>query len=265
MNIPFSKYHGTGNDFIMIDDRTLIFPADNQEFIRRLCHRRFGIGADGVILIRDHGTLDFRMVYFNADGKEGSMCGNGGRCAAAFAFHLGLAGEQPKFETIDGIHVATLRDQENVRLKMNDVRDLKDTKDHFLLDTGSPHYVKFVDDLDGLDVFQAGRAVRYRKDHEKEGVNVNFVQVINDVLYVRTYERGVEDETLSCGTGVVAAAICRAVMEKSDKTSFRIRTRGGSLLVSFRPGGPGIFEDVFLEGPVTYVYKGSIQPELLIP
>ena len=249
----------------MVDDRTLIFPAENHEFIRLLCHRRFGIGADGVILIRDHGILDFRMVYFNADGKEGSMCGNGGRCAAAFAFHLGLAGEQPVFETIDGIHEAVLLDRDNIRLKMNDVRGLIKAKDHFLLDTGSPHYVKFVDDLENMDVFHAGRTVRYGKDFEKEGVNVNFVQEKEGVLHVRTYERGAEDETLSCGTGVVAAAICTAVKDKSGKTSRSIRTRGGDLQVSFQPGGPGIFENVFLEGPATYVYKGSVLAEMLIP
>ena len=245
----------------MIDDRTLIFPAENQEFIHQLCNRRFGIGADGLVLIRDHGTLDFRMVYFNSDGKEGSMCGNAGRCAAAFAFHLGMAGEQPTFETIDGIHEAVLLDQETVRLKMNEVSGLKEAKDHIILDTGSPHYVKFVDDLESLDVIQEGRAVRHSKEHAKEGINVNFVQTKDGKLHVRTYERGVEDETLSCGTGVVAAAICMAVKEKSDKTSFRIITRGGNLQVSFRPGGPGIFQDVFLEGPATYVYKGSIQSE----
>jgi diaminopimelate epimerase len=265
LKIQFSKYHGTGNDFIMVDDRTLIFPAENREFIRRLCHRRFGIGADGVILIRNHGTLDFRMVYFNSDGREGSMCGNGGRCAAAFAFHLGMSGEQTVFETIDGIHEAVLLDQQLVRLRMNNVSGDRQVEDHFLLNTGSPHYVKFVEGLEDLDVVQMGRLVRFSRDHEKEGINVNFAQANDNELYVRTYERGVEDETWSCGTGAVAAAISMSVRERSGKKSINIATRGGKLKVTFRHAGPGNFEDVFLEGPAIYVYKGTVQPELLIP
>ncbi len=243
----------------MIDDRTLSFPAENEDLIRRLCHRRFGIGADGLILIRDHGTLDFRMVYFNADGFEGSMCGNGGRCAAAFSFHLGLSGEQAVFETIDGIHEAVLLDRETVRLRMKDVNDLTVKKDHFLLDTGSPHYVKFVNELESLDVNQAGRSVRFSRAFKEKGINVNFVQAGEGEIFVRTYERGVEEETLSCGTGVVAAAVCAAAGGKSGEPGFRVRTRGGSLRVTFRQTGPASFEDVTLEGAATYVYKGSIR------
>ena len=260
MKIAFSKYHGTGNDFIMIDDRTLTFPAENEEFIKGLCHRRFGVGADGVILVRDHGSLDFRMVYFNADGMEGSMCGNGGRCAAAFAFHLGLAGEQQVFEAIDGIHEAALLDSGIVRLKMTDVKDIERVQDHFLLNTGSPHYVRFVDDLEAMDIFQVSRSIRYSDEFNENGINVNFVQASGEELFVRTYERGVENETLSCGTGVVAAAISASA--DTGKTSFRIRTRGGVLKVFFRRQGEEAFNDIFLEGPATYVYKGSIESSL---
>ena len=258
MKAEFSKYHGTGNDFIMIDDRTLFFPAENPELIRHLCDRRFGIGADGLILIRDHGTLDFRMVYFNSDGREGSMCGNGGRCAVAFAFHLGMASEQPVFEAIDGIHEATLVDRENIQLKMQDVKGVREMDDHFLLDTGSPHYVKFLDDIESLDVIREGRAIRNSETFKKDGVNVNFTQSGKDGLYVRTYERGVENETLSCGTGVVAAAICDGIRTGSDKSAFSIKTRGGQLKVSFQSTGPSTFQNIILEGPATYVFKGSI-------
>jgi diaminopimelate epimerase len=246
----------------MIDDRTLTFPVENQELIQRICQRRFGVGADGVILLRDHGTLDFRMVYFNADGKEGSMCGNGGRCAVAFAIHLGLAGEQIVFEAVDGIHEAVLVDSDNIRLKMQDVKEIKVEKEYFLLDTGSPHYVKFVDDLDELDVLMEGRSVRYNEEFEDIGVNVNFVQSSKKELYIRTYERGVEDETLSCGTGAVAAAICAAAKGNFEKSLYRIRTRGGKLGVFFKTSGKDGFRDVYLEGSATYVFKGSIHAEV---
>lgn len=246
----------------MIDDRSLTFPAGDPSFIRSLCDRRFGIGADGIILIRDHGTLDFRMVYFNADGKEGSMCGNGGRCAAAYAYHLGLAGEQPVFEAVDGIHEAVLLDRNNIRLKMQDVRKITEKKGHFLLDTGSPHYVRFFKNLDELDVSREGRLVRYSQEFIREGINVNFVQYDKDELYVRTYERGVEDETYSCGTGVVAAAIAAALRHTSVKYTFRIRTRGGTLRVGFDRNSPSEFTDIYLEGPATYVFKGNYPADI---
>jgi len=265
VKIEFSKYHGTGNDFIMIDDRTLTFPSDNRDLIRQICHRRFGIGGDGLILVRDHGTLDFRMVYFNADGNEGSMCGNGGRCAAAFAYHLGMAGEQTVFEAIDGIHEADLVDSENIRIKLQDVRELKKRKDYFLVDTGSPHYVKFVQDLDKFDMVKAGREIRYDREFKKDGINVNFVELRAGELWVRTYERGVEDETLSCGTGVVAAAICSSVRQSKDNLSVRVRTAGGCLQVAFNKVESGKYSDIYLEGPATYVFKGSFQTEIILP
>jgi len=262
MKILFSKYHGTGNDFIMVDDRTLTFPVENQDLIQELCNRKFGIGADGLILLRDHGTLDFRMIYFNSDGLEGSMCGNGGRCAVSFAFHLGLAGEQQVFEAADGIHEAVLLEGSNVRLKMLDVAGVDRESDHYLLDTGSPHYVKFVDDLEELDVYGAGKAIRYSSAFKNVGVNVNFVQAEGDGIFVRTYERGVENETLSCGTGVVAAAIAASVEEHEGKSSYKIRTPGGRLLVSFKSKEVGSFSEVFLEGPAVYVYKGSLPTDI---
>jgi diaminopimelate epimerase len=254
----FSKYHGTGNDFIMIDDRDESFPMDRQFLISQLCDRRFGIGADGLILIHEHPDLDFSMVYFNADGKEGSLCGNGGRCAVAFARELGMCDTTARFHAIDGVHDAELVRPDHIRLHMQPVTAVIRHEDHCLLDTGSPHYCLFASGLEKMDVVHSGRKIRYSKDFKKEGINVNFIQREGENLFVRTYERGVENETYSCGTGVVASAICAALWDKTDKTAFRIRTLGGELSVSFRQTGPAAFEDVVLEGPATFVFSGTL-------
>lgn len=261
MESGFSKYHGTGNDFIMIDDRDETFPLDKQFFISHLCDRRFGIGADGLILIREHPDLDFRMVYFNADGKEGSLCGNGGRCAVAFAHKLGMCDASTRFQAIDGIHDAELVRPDHIRLHMPPVSGVTRHEDHCLLDTGSPHYCIFASGLDEMDVYHSGRKIRYGKDFNEEGINVNFIQQEAEKLFVRTYERGVENETYSCGTGVVASAICAALndkTDKTDKTAFRVRTLGGELSVTFRQKGPDTFEDIILEGPATFVFSGTL-------
>jgi diaminopimelate epimerase len=254
----FSKYQGTGNDFIMIDDRDESFPVERQSEISRLCHRRFGIGADGLILIREHPDHDFRMIYFNADGREGSLCGNGGRCAAAFAQDLGMCGQITRFQARDGIHAAEIIRPDHVRLHLQPVSGIAWHEDHCILNTGSPHLVAFADELEKMDVYQLGRKIRYSKAFKEEGINVNFIQHEPDQLFVRTYERGVENETFSCGTGVVASAICAALHDKTDKTAFRIRTLGGELMVSFRRNGPESFTDIILEGPAVFVYKGSL-------
>jgi diaminopimelate epimerase len=253
----FSKYHGTGNDFIMIDDRDESFPREKQHFISHLCHRRFGIGADGLILIGKHPELDFRMIYFNADGREGSLCGNGARCAVAFAHQLGICGATARFQAADGIHDAEMAGPDHIRLQMNPVSGIARYEDHCTLYTGSPHYCVFASGLEKMDVCLSGRRIRYSKDFKEEGINVNFIQREAESLFVRTYERGVENETYSCGTGVVASAICAALHEETDKTAYRVRTPGGELSVSFRRTGPDTFEDIILEGPATYVFSGT--------
>ncbi len=258
MESGFSKYHGTGNDFIMIDDRDETFPMDKEFFISHLCDRRFGIGADGLILIREHPDLDFNMVYFNADGKEGSMCGNGGRCAVAFAHKLGMCDATAKFRAVDGVHEAELVRPDHVRLHMQPVSGVMRQKNHYLVDTGSPHYCLFAGGLKDMDVYHSGRMIRYSDDFKEQGINVNFIQKEAETLFVRTYERGVENETYSCGTGVVASAICAALHDKTDKTAFRVRTLGGELTVTFKKTGPDTFEDIILEGPATFVFSGTL-------
>ncbi|HOY33328.1 MAG TPA: diaminopimelate epimerase [Bacteroidales bacterium] len=253
----FFKYQGTGNDFIVIDNRGHTFTA-GEGLINRLCHRRMGIGADGMLLLEDSQTHDFAMRYFNSDGREGSMCGNGGRCVAAFAYRLLKLNEKICFMAVDGEHQAEILNSENgvsqVRLKMTDVLGVQHDEGYFFLDTGSPHYVTFVDDADVLDVVASGRAIRYSPMFP-QGTNVDFVEINNYCLYVRTYERGVEDETLSCGTGVTAAAIAASFI--MPRNSFDITTRGGKLKVSFTRQDEH-FSDIWLEGPAAEMYEGKI-------
>lgn len=257
MTLEFYKYHGTGNDFILISDLESGFPGEDTELIRHLCERRFGIGGDGLILIRKDPDTDFRMVYYNSDGKEGSMCGNGGRCAVAFAYHMGLCGQTATFHAIDGTHVAKIIRPEYIQLKMQPVSGISIKKDHYELDTGSPHYVTFVDQVETVDVYKTGRKIRLSNAFRAEGINVNFVEKGPDRLFVRTYERGVENETWSCGTGVVAAAICASLQDPSGKSSYDIRTRGGDLSVSFLREGDNRFRNIILEGPAEFVYQGT--------
>ncbi len=259
MAFEFYKYQGTGNDFIVIHDISSGFPHDNVELIRHLCERRFGIGADGLILIHSHPDLDFRMVYFNADGKEGSMCGNGGRCAAAFAFRMGLCGQATTFLASDGTHVAKIIEPDHVQLKMQPVSGVRIQPDHYELNTGSPHYVTFVKEVENVDVYRLGRKIRLSNAFRAEGINVNFVEHGTDRLFVRTYERGVENETWSCGTGVVAAALCAALRDPSDRSEFQVRTRGGDLAVSFRKEEGNAFRNIILEGPAEFVYQGTFE------
>lgn len=253
----FFKYQGTGNDFIMIDDRDGIFPASDQAFVERLCHRRFGIGADGLILLQNDPEYDFRMVYFNADGAEGSMCGNGGRCIVRFAHDLGLFEKKTRFIAVDGGHVAVV-DGENISLKMSDVSGIENRGGLTFLNTGSPHVVQFVDDLESLDVVADGRSIRYSEPFQPGGTNVNFAQIVDaNTLFVRTYERGVEDETYSCGTGVTAVALV-AHQQLSMSDPIHIQTIGGNLSVSFQYQGEDVFESIHLIGPAKRVYSGSI-------
>ncbi len=255
--LSFNKYQGTGNDFIMIDDRTGTFDL-NQPQIEFLCDRRFGIGADGLILLQKAEGFDFRMVYFNADGREGSMCGNGGRCTVRFAHDLGVFDESTSFIAVDGPHEANVHG-EIVSLKMSDVEGSKEMGGSRFYNTGSPHVVKYVTDIDNFDVVAEGKAIRYSDFwQEKGGTNVNFVEVIDDLnIKVRTYERGVEDETYSCGTGVTACALDRFT-ERALTSPVKILTKGGELEVSYNAEKSGSFSEIWLSGPAIQVFVGKI-------
>tara|TARA_B100000953_G_scaffold242257_1_gene203971 strand:+ start:3428 stop:4264 length:837 start_codon:yes stop_codon:yes gene_type:complete len=260
MNLEFYKYQGTGNDFVMIDNRDLKVSKNNTKLIKQLCDRRFGIGGDGLILLEnpDVAEDDFKMVYFNADGNPSSMCGNGGRCLVAFANYLGIVEKTARFTAVDGPHEATISEGV-VSLKMQNVADVKLKEEYSFLDTGSPHHVIFVKDVQSEDVQQKGSEIRYSELYKDiNGTNVNFVQQINDeVLKVRTYERGVEDETFSCGTGVTAVAIAAYQTGKIQNKQIKLETPGGSLEVKFEKTGSG-FENIWLTGPAVQVFKGEI-------
>lgn len=258
--IPFFKYQGTGNDFVMIDQRaTQYLTRADVTVIERLCNRRFGIGADGLILLQNREGYDFEMIYFNSDGRESSMCGNGGRCIVAFAKQLGVIENKAHFLAIDGEHDAIVRPDGWVELKMTDVKNIEIGTDFYYLNTGSPHYVTFVNDIEQVNVFEQGRAIRYNDRFNAEGTNVNFVETNENGITVATYERGVEDETLSCGTGVTAAAIAHYLKAgKNINTNIPIQVKGGNLEVRFEPENGG-FMNIWLCGPAELVFEGNIQ------
>ncbi len=257
MQIHFYKYQGTGNDFIILDNRSGQFGWLGEERIRNLCDRRFGIGADGLMLLETSNGFDFRMKYHNADGKEGSMCGNGGRCMVKFAFDQGIiSGASCRFIAVDGEHFATISNEGMVSLKMQDVEGIEDYKGDKILDTGSPHYIRFTDDVDQVDVFNEGIKIRYSNDFADQGINVNFVEQTDQGISIRTYERGVEDETLSCGTGATAAAIASSTEDGPQK--HQVKVRGGSLQIAFNRENKSKYSDVWLSGPADFVYKGTI-------
>ncbi|WP_111306767.1 diaminopimelate epimerase [Confluentibacter sediminis] len=253
----FYKYQGTGNDFVMIDNRQETFNKKDTKHIAFLCDRRFGIGADGLILLENHPDLDFKMVYYNADGNESSMCGNGGRCLVAFAKHLGVITQHAVFEAIDGLHHAII-DGDIVRLQMQDVTTIEKHSKHVFLNTGSPHHVQFEEQIENFDIKEKGAQIRYGEPYNEAGSNVNFVKKINDQIFaVRTYERGVEDETLSCGTGVTAVALAMHALNETDKNLITLQVQGGELQVSFDVDN-GVYKNVWLIGPATFVYKGEL-------
>ncbi len=250
----FHKYQGCGNDLIIIDNRNHLFDIDNQDLIANLCDRHFGIGADGLMLLNSSSEYDFEMQYFNSDGKVGSMCGNGGRCIVAFAEHQGIIKNSTRFLASDGSHYAEIIKKDIIRLQMNDV----ETDNAIFINTGSPHHLEFVEEINDLNVFSEGKQIRFSKQYAPNGTNVNFIKQKRNKLFVRTYERGVEDETLSCGTGVVASAIAFAIKnDKFGKQEYIIETKGGKLKVQFQRNNK-LFVDIFLEGYAKLVFKGEI-------
>lgn len=260
MNLNFYKYEGAGNDFILLDNRKDEFSTNlNAETIKRICDRHFGIGADGLMVLQLKKGYDFEMLYFNADGNQGTMCGNGGRCIVAFAEHLGVINGETNFLAVDGCHYAKISENGDwVSLKMIDVKDIERDGNAMLLNTGSPHYVLSGKDLQNKDVFKEGQSIRYSASYAEAGVNVNFVEDMGTHYFVRTYERGVENETYACGTGVTAVAMAMARTKgQTGQIKTSLRVLGGDLTVNFNYDGE-TFTEVFLEGPATFVFKGTI-------
>jgi diaminopimelate epimerase len=260
VKIQFFKYHGTGNDFILVDERVGELPF-TREIIERMCNRHFGIGADGLICLRNKAGYDFEMIYYNSDGRLASMCGNGSRCITAFANQHGITTKYlVRFLAADGDHEGKITSTSPliISVKMNDVERVDKNTDHYFLNTGSPHYIQFVANADEVDVFNLGRQIRNSDQFRTEGTNVNFVQKEKSGLYVRTYERGVEDETLSCGTGVIASAIASVIKFPGEwpDNVIPIRTRGGDLKVFLRKTG-SLFHDIWLEGPAVKSFEGT--------
>lgn len=257
MELNFYKYQGAGNDFILMDNREGSI-ALNTEQIARLCDRHFGIGADGLMLLQLDEEADFEMVYFNSDGKESTMCGNGGRCIAAFAYKLGAAARQMTFKAIDGLHFAVVKDNNIVALQMQDVTAIEFGVGYEVLNTGSPHYISWVDSVADVPVFEEGRAVRNSERFREQGINVNFVNRNGNGIAIRTYERGVEDETLACGTGVTAAAIV-SVGQQTGVFHIPVAAKGGALSVSFEKTGAQTAENIILTGGANFVFEGKVE------
>jgi diaminopimelate epimerase len=258
MQLQFYKYQGAGNDFVMIDNRSGVFPKENTKLIAHLCDRRFGIGGDGLILLENDSETDFKMVYYNSDGNQSSMCGNGGRCLVAFAKDLEVIQDKTTFIATDGLHHASFEDNGLVSLQMIDVPTIDIKKDYSFLNTGSPHHVQMVEDLEHYNIKAEGAAIRYGELYGTAGSNINFVKKINDTTFkLRTYERGVEDETLACGTGATAVAIAMNATGQTDATTINVNVEGGKLVVSFDKTANG-FTNVFLKGPAKFVFKGTI-------
>lgn len=258
MTLQFSKYQGTGNDFIMLDNTSGIYDKLSITDIQQLCDRKFGIGADGFISIHLGRDFDFEMVYYNADGTQ-SFCGNGARCAVAFAGSLGLLkGPHTQFLAIDGIHEAWLC-QNEVKLKMSDVEPIQYLDNSYVVQTGSPHYVLLDDKHTHAHVLEVGRSIRYNERFDKKGINVNLMAIQENYIQVATYERGVEDETLSCGTGVTAAALVFAQLQEIPSGKVQVQTKGGDLMVEWQQQNDLSFSEVFLTGPAKHVYNGTYE------
>jgi len=254
----FYKYQGTGNDFIILDNRNWSYTALTTERVKFLCDRRFGIGADGLMLLNTRSGYDFEMKYYNSDGRESSMCGNGGRCIVAFAKFLGIIKNDTDFLAVDGPHHAKIAESGDwVSLQMIDVKEVNRDGEAYVLNTGSPHYVLLTDDLKSKDVYHDGHAIRNNATYREKGINVNFIEPLNDGYFVRTFERGVEDETYACGTGVTAVALAMAKHNnQTGHINTPIKVLGGNLNIHFNYDGQ-TFTDVFLEGPAVRVFEGE--------
>ncbi len=258
MKFSFYKYQGTGNDFVILDNRTMSFPKNDTKLIEKICDRRFGIGADGLMLLENAEGFDFKMVYYNADGNESTMCGNGGRCLVAFAKQLNIINEEANFIAVDGPHFATINQDSKVALQMIDVLEINEYENYSFLNTGSPHHVELVSNIDTYPVKEQGAKIRYSDLYGKPGSNINFVEELTDnVFRLRTYERGVEDETLSCGTGATAVAIAMYNKGLAKTTCVKLLVQGGELEVHFTKEN-SIYKNVFLIGPAQFVFQGVL-------
>ncbi len=259
MKISFNKYQGTGNDFVIIDNRKNDFPKENIKLIEQLCDRRFGIGGDGLILLENDQSTNFKMVYYNSDGNQSTMCGNGGRCIVAFAKKLKIIENKASFTAIDGLHYASIDQNEIVSLQMQDVYKIKIENEYVFLNTGSPHHVTMVENLPIYNVKENGARIRNSDLYGKTGSNVNFVTQISDNKFtIRTFERGVEDETLSCGTGATATAIAMHATGKTNSKNIKINVEGGKLEISFEKI-ENKYVNVFLKGKAEFVFIGEIE------
>lgn len=256
MQFQFYKYQGTGNDFVLIDNRNLFFPKENVSMIKYICDRRLGVGADGLMLLENIDGYDFKMVYYNSDGNESSMCGNGGRCISAFAKQLGIVDNKGNFIAIDGLHEFII-ENELVHLKMIDVSEVLRDNEAYVLFTGSPHYVCFRNEINKINLVPEARSIRYNNTYKQNGININFVEEQANIFSMRTYERGVEDETLSCGTGTVAVALSIAIKNNLPSGKIEINTLGGKLQVAYTKVDT-TFINIWLIGAAKLVFKGSI-------
>ena len=260
MQIHFSKYQGTGNDFIIADNRKGHYNHLSIEQVNKLCDRRFGIGADGLMLLNEIEGFDFEMKYFNADGKGGSMCGNGGRCMIKFAYHLNIRRDVYRFLAVDGVHEAEIDDDGTVSLKMKDVKTIRKFHNDFIVDTGSPHYIKLSNHVLDMDVYKKGYEIRNSAEFKEDGINVNFVEVLEEPgkIIVRTFERGVEDETMSCGTGVTASALV-CFHNENGFNEVQVETPGGFLTVEYEKTDENRYENIWLCGPAEKVFEGVVE------
>jgi len=260
MKIHFDKYHGAGNDFIVFDNRLKSYNDMLVNQLKKICDRHFGIGADGIILIESHSDADFEMIYYNSDGKLSSLCGNGGRCAVSFALRHNIIKTETIFMTADGLHKAYQIHPNQIRLQMQDVVDLIENDNAIIINTGSPHYVKLIQNCKKVDTNSQGAAIRFSEQFMPDGINVNFIQKDTPNRYhIRTYERGVENETLACGTGAVAAALAMHYMgESNGECKIELQTLGGLLTVDFDFINQ-TYTNIHLQGPADFVYSGIIE------
>lgn len=260
MLIEFHKYQGAGNDFILIDNQSEIYSSLSTQQIKKLCDRHFGIGADGLMMLNKSDSYDFKMRYFNADGNESTMCGNGGRCIVKFALEMKIVSKNyTEFEAIDGVHSATILENENISLKMNNVKSIEKSEFGYITNTGSPHLVIFSTNINAIDLLKEARKIRYNDTFKKEGINVNYVEIKNDALFSRTYERGVENETLACGTGAIAIALTYASLNHNEnKLKYAVNAIGGQLEISFDTEDYKSFNNIFLAGPAAHIFSGNM-------